>query len=115
MPGSTAFRAILMGFGNVRSFVRHENSSSNISKTVFNLESQNFMGTSILTLSRAIPDMTSLSTPSRRQIAQTCELWAIFASGRDFSVMVQPILKRLTVLETAKRYTALPEMQIFFN
>ena len=29
-----AFRAIGIGFGNVRSFVRHEISSSNISKTI---------------------------------------------------------------------------------
>ena len=93
-----AFRPIGIGFGNVRSFVRHETSSSNISKP-FDLVSPNFMGTSIPAFATATPNMTSFSTSGRQQIVQTCTFWVIIRVP-NFSILVQPILKRFTVLET---------------
>ena len=48
----------------VRSF--DTKSASRISRKPFDLESPYFMGTSTLTLSTAIPDMTSLSTSGRK-------------------------------------------------
>ena len=74
-----AFRAIGIGFANIRSFVRHQNSSSNISKA-FDLESPNCMGTSVPTLSTATPDMTSLAISGREKIAHMCKFVVICGS-----------------------------------
>ena len=92
---AVAFRAIGMGFGNVRSFDRSFDTKSapRISRKPFHLESPNFMATATPTLSTATPDLTSLSTSSRQQIVQTCKFWAIF--GSRFSITLQRILKKV--------------------
>ena len=55
-------------------------SAPQISRKPFDLASPNSMGTSIPALSTATPDMPSLSTSGRQQIARTCKLWVIFGS-----------------------------------
>ena len=89
-----AFRAIGIGFGNVPSFVRHEISSSNISKiTKFYGDIHtdivyNHTGYDIITYFRSAANRAYVYFGSY--------------SGRDFSVTVRPkpILKRFKVLET---------------
>ena len=94
-----AFRAIEIGFGNVRSF--DTKSAPRISRKSFDLELPNFMGTSIRKFDTTIPDMTSLSASIGSKTYKHVTFGS--CSGRDCSITVQPILKRFTVFETDSR------------
>ena len=78
-------------------------SAPRISRKPFDLESPNFTGTSIPALSTTAPDMTSVSTSVRWQIAQTCKFWVIFGS-RFLDNASTDSEKVYTVLETVKGF-----------
>ena len=84
----------------IRSFVRllETKSAPRISGKLFDLESPNCMGTSIPALSTSKPDMMLLSISDRSKSHKHETLGSY--SGDDFSIVVQPILKGFTDLET---------------
>ena len=78
-------RVIGIGFGNVRSF--DTKSTPWISRKPFDLESPNFMGASIPTLSAVTPGITSLSTSGRQQIGQLWDpIWRVSSHNAETSV-----------------------------
>ena len=72
-------RAIGIGFANVSSF--DAKAAPGISRKPFDTESHNFTGTSIPTLSTAIPDITSLSTSGRKLWGKQSKIPPPMASG----------------------------------
>ena len=71
----SSIRAIGISSANVRSFVRSfgTKSAPRISRKLFELDSPNFIGTSTLSLSTALPDITSLPTSGRKLWWKTVE------------------------------------------